>query len=202
MFFDTLGIEYRYEPEGFDLACGWYLPDFYLPEQKYWIEIKGQHPSGHEWDKVFHLDLDVWWNDIKVNSDHELKKIGYSGDHSVYIFSGEIPWPYPNKGNAIAGDNVCEATHRPYCWQQCLVCRKLGIGVMGEPFCWECLERLRNAVSFEAEAVRVGDSGSAASPSEAARKVGLAVVNADLFRSGHKSSSLQHAYSEARAARF
>ena len=42
VFFDTLGIKYYYEHEGFDLGdAGWYLPDFWLPELKTWIEIKG-----------------------------------------------------------------------------------------------------------------------------------------------------------------
>jgi len=45
VFFDTLGIPYEYEPEGFELPSGWYLPDFWLPEQELWIEIK---PYGHE----------------------------------------------------------------------------------------------------------------------------------------------------------
>jgi hypothetical protein len=40
-FFKTLGIRYEYEKEGYDLGeAGWYLPDFWLPEQKSWIEVK------------------------------------------------------------------------------------------------------------------------------------------------------------------
>lgn len=44
VFFDTLGVKWEYEPEGYDLGeAGWYLPDFWLPEQEYqcWIEVKG-----------------------------------------------------------------------------------------------------------------------------------------------------------------
>lgn len=50
VFFDALGIEYEYEPEGFDLANGMrYLPDFKLlnwrgrdsqNEECLWVEIK------------------------------------------------------------------------------------------------------------------------------------------------------------------
>ena len=41
VFFDTLGIKYEYEPEGFELGDGtWYLPDFWLPDDECWIEIK------------------------------------------------------------------------------------------------------------------------------------------------------------------
>ena len=50
VFFNTAGIRYRYEPEGFMLSDGsWYLPDFYLPdvggragENGLWVEVKGQ----------------------------------------------------------------------------------------------------------------------------------------------------------------
>ena len=39
---DELGISYQYEPEGFEFNDGTkYLPDFYLPGQKAWLEIKG-----------------------------------------------------------------------------------------------------------------------------------------------------------------
>lgn len=31
IFFDTLGIEWMYEKEGYDVAGEWYLPDFWMP---------------------------------------------------------------------------------------------------------------------------------------------------------------------------
>lgn len=38
---DALKVRWEYEPEGFDLGeDGWYLPDFWLPDVKIWIEIK------------------------------------------------------------------------------------------------------------------------------------------------------------------
>lgn len=41
-FFDTLGIQWVYEPEGYQLSDGlYYLPDFYLPEQDQFFEVKG-----------------------------------------------------------------------------------------------------------------------------------------------------------------
>ncbi len=46
VFFDTLGIPFEYEPEGFELPGGLrYLPDFRLPEQGGWVEIKGREPT-------------------------------------------------------------------------------------------------------------------------------------------------------------
>lgn len=42
VMFDALGLEWEYEPEGFDLGeVGYYLPDFFLPKLNVWIEIKG-----------------------------------------------------------------------------------------------------------------------------------------------------------------
>lgn len=59
VFFDTLGVTYEYEPEGFELD-GFeadqkvrYLPDFWLPMQRCWVEIK---PPG-EWG--YHPECDL-----------------------------------------------------------------------------------------------------------------------------------------------
>lgn len=42
VFFDTCGIKYVYEPEGYELSDGTkYLPDFYLPESDSFFEVKG-----------------------------------------------------------------------------------------------------------------------------------------------------------------
>lgn len=38
---DGLCIDWQYEPEGFQLASGWYLPDFWLPRLQCFAEVKG-----------------------------------------------------------------------------------------------------------------------------------------------------------------
>lgn len=54
VFFDELGVPYEYESEGFDLGDGIrYLPDFWLPEQECWVEIK----PPREWG--FHPECDL-----------------------------------------------------------------------------------------------------------------------------------------------
>lgn len=56
VFFDTLGIKYEYEKEGYDLGeAGWYLPDFYFPERKMFVEIKAGDPGVDELKKVSEL---------------------------------------------------------------------------------------------------------------------------------------------------
>jgi hypothetical protein len=78
VFFDALGIEWVYEPEGFELPDGSrYLPDFFVYIDKsrglregsgYWIEIKGQEPRADEIKK--------------------LSQLCQLTDHTGYIFSG------------------------------------------------------------------------------------------------------------------
>lgn len=52
VYFDTIGIKYEYEKEGYDLGeLGWYLPDFWLPEYKMFVEVKGEMFTQDEHDK-------------------------------------------------------------------------------------------------------------------------------------------------------
>lgn len=56
VFFDKLGVAWEYEPEGFDLgAAGRYLPDFWLPKEELWIEIKPLWPTAEEKKKAHSL---------------------------------------------------------------------------------------------------------------------------------------------------
>jgi len=48
VFFDSLNVPWEYEREGYDLGGKWYLPDFWMPEQDCFIEIKGKDPSLEE----------------------------------------------------------------------------------------------------------------------------------------------------------
>jgi hypothetical protein len=41
VFFNSMGINYKYELEGYDLGpAGYYLPDFWLPDYKIFVEVK------------------------------------------------------------------------------------------------------------------------------------------------------------------
>lgn len=49
VFFDTANIPYEYEPEGFELPDGTrYLPDFYLPEYDWYVEVKPPREGAAE----------------------------------------------------------------------------------------------------------------------------------------------------------
>ena len=55
VFFDALGVKWEYEKEGFDLGDDTrYLPDFWLPEQEVWVEVKGEKKDGDS-DKAWEL---------------------------------------------------------------------------------------------------------------------------------------------------
>lgn len=56
VFFDTIGIKYEYENEGYDLGnVGWYLPDFWLPEVNMFAEVKGKAFTEKEYNKCLML---------------------------------------------------------------------------------------------------------------------------------------------------
>lgn len=47
VFFDKAGIRYEYEPEGFETEDGTrYLPDFYLPDDDMYVEVKPNRPEA------------------------------------------------------------------------------------------------------------------------------------------------------------
>lgn len=56
VFFDALGIEWDYEPEGFELPDGTrYLPDFWLKDHGIWVEVKGIEPTMDEINRCSYL---------------------------------------------------------------------------------------------------------------------------------------------------
>jgi glycerophosphoryl diester phosphodiesterase len=64
-----MGIKYEYEKEGYDLDGVRYLPDFYLPDQGYWVEIKPDIPSKDEFHKAGLLAAHTQqWVDIFVGN--------------------------------------------------------------------------------------------------------------------------------------
>ncbi len=55
VFMNALGVMFDYEPEGYDLDGLFYLPDFWLPKQKVFLEIKPEEPSDEELEKARRL---------------------------------------------------------------------------------------------------------------------------------------------------
>ncbi len=57
VFFDKLGWNAEYEPEGYDLDGQWYLPDFYVPEINSFCLIKGDEFNYIEREKARKLGI-------------------------------------------------------------------------------------------------------------------------------------------------
>lgn len=80
VFFDTLGIEYQYEVEGYIIEnAGKYLPDFFLIEDEIYIEIKP--PINKQ-----------TWKRIRENPQRWLE-FPNAINRKLYVFFGE-PYPY------------------------------------------------------------------------------------------------------------
>lgn len=101
VFFETLNVPCEYEREGYDLGdAGWYLPDFWLPEHKYWIEVKGVAPSKSEERKARALAVHtenpvfIFWGSIPLEGEVTESPFAYLPDGS---WSNDYTW--------------CECTH-------------------------------------------------------------------------------------------
>jgi hypothetical protein len=103
VFFDSLGLKWEYEKEGFELPSGRYLPDFWVSsgyelgvgnELAKWIEIKGQSPSQHELQLLKELsEATRWhsalicgspwefdfWSPRRTNGEVEIEALDFSG---------------------------------------------------------------------------------------------------------------------------
>lgn len=75
VFFNTLKIPYEYEKERYVINGRSYLPDFYLPQQKVWVEIKGEEPDR---DLLSYLGA-----------------FARGADANILVFYGQIELPNP-----------------------------------------------------------------------------------------------------------
>lgn len=48
VLFDVMGIRWEYEPDGFELPHGLYVPDFWLPDLRTWFEVKPDWDDAYE----------------------------------------------------------------------------------------------------------------------------------------------------------
>jgi hypothetical protein len=91
VFFDTLGVRYEYELEGFSLPSGAaYLPDFFLPELKLFVEVK---PTEQ-----------VLYSDLK-----KILEFALEGDHQLLLIVGS-----PTQENAYLINRVTCSTPDEY----------------------------------------------------------------------------------------
>lgn len=74
IYFDTLGVEWEYEPEGFILDDGtMYLPDFYIKDWDCYAEVKPAQFTEQEYNKCRGLDRPC----VLLDTSTPLVKHGY-----------------------------------------------------------------------------------------------------------------------------
>ena len=118
VFFDTLGIEYIYEPEGFTFPDGTnYLPDFYLPKMNTFFEVKG------------------------IMSDKDAHKIEQLRAHSgkfVTVGYGDMTFEADSWGGEDEnGKPITEPDSKDMSWLAlCTECQQYYF--MGSMFSWQC----------------------------------------------------------------
>lgn len=99
VFFDTLGIQWEYEFQGYDLPSGWYLPDFWLPH------VQSRHPGGDG------IDFEV--KPYKGEDDPRWSELTEATGRGLYVAFG-LPRPPHDSGNEWieewGGD----------CWDNCM----------------------------------------------------------------------------------
>ena len=119
VFFDSLGMLWEYEREGFDLGeAGWYLPDFWLPALDKWIEIKPM-----EYDE----EHDVKWPD-------DPRFYSFSEENSLVVIKGSPRLPFLASGvfderrESYIGFWYWRGSgDYPYFWCECPTCGSIDI---------------------------------------------------------------------------
>lgn len=128
VFFDSLGIKYEYEPEGFEFEDGTkYLPDFYLPDSNQWFEVKG------------------------VMEEYDEKKIQHAIDAGLNIIvgydKGEFESSYVEWGDSKEKYTLGSKSESWLC--KCKVCKKYYFGAVEEGYVCKCCNAYDGYHHFE-----------------------------------------------------
>jgi len=87
VYFDAMGIKWDYEPAGFQLADGsWYLPDFWLPDSDWYVEVK---PMGFKSD----LRHELFSNELRL-----MVLVGPPTEKEYFVVSGADKIAKKHKG--------------------------------------------------------------------------------------------------------
>lgn len=84
VFFDRCDVKWEYEKEGYDLGkSGKYLPDFFLPDNNMFVEVKGEMPNNTEeyCDKL---------RELRESDNAVLLVIGLPTDALKVLFAWEL----------------------------------------------------------------------------------------------------------------
>ncbi len=126
VFFDALGLAWEYEAEGFDLDCGRYLPDFWLPGVRLWVEVKPTNQDKpEEWERCRQLAVTTSSRVTMVFGEFCPLDVLFDKDYAVVG---------SNRGWSAAG------RFDDGCWEfgECPACHKIGAGLHGDHELCDC----------------------------------------------------------------
>lgn len=119
-FFDASDVRYVYEPEGFEMEGVRYLPDFWLPQLRYYIEIKPERPTPLEHEKA--------------------QRLADGSGHPLFLLI-DVPAAFtfsPRDGGRFVGSHLGFFPSEPfdgrYGWGECSSCGRVDLGLDGEEF--------------------------------------------------------------------
>lgn len=110
LMLDTHGIEWHYEPEGYELSDGTrYLPDFWLPRIRTYIEVKGEHVPGEDKTRRFALELNGWGDGRPEVVDQD--EIDDAWTHpETLVLIGRLGAHFSGKGERLSAINALGAS--------------------------------------------------------------------------------------------
>lgn len=121
VFMDSIGVKWQYEVDGYQFSDGTrYLPDFWLPELNFWVEIKGAEVTEGESMKA--------------------RQLCEITNARVVVFTGCLV--LPTKGDAPSGDVWFPGGGWDCCyqWCECEQCGAVGVEFDGRSDRLPCKE--------------------------------------------------------------
>lgn len=109
VFMDAARIRWAYKFEGYPLPSGGYVPDFWLPDLRVWLEIKPATPSARERDLCAQL--------------------AYGTSRRVFLALGSPALPADSGGSLHCW--AADYDDSPYAFCECPECGELGIEFEG-----------------------------------------------------------------------
>lgn len=110
VFLDAMHQPWLYEPRGFDLEGELYRPDFWLPAQQCWIEVKP------DWEFV---------------EPHKLELLAEDANQNVYAALGKPAWPYDIPLGQFIRFSPTGTRVSNYRWTNCEQCGAAGLTLHG-----------------------------------------------------------------------
>lgn len=107
VFLNTLGEQWLYEDQGFDLDGDKYLPDFWLPVRQTFLEVKGKYPNKREIRVARKLQF-FTGHDVLIcyglPQENEYILFSQSDEDGGTLTETFVDWPWPVEGRIqIAG---------------------------------------------------------------------------------------------------